>query len=585
MTDVAFRGRCLVPGVAAGPVLYADVPLSFMGGVNVRTGEVIDTHHPLRGQCLTGKILVIPSGRGSCGGSASLFEMIYGGTAPAALVFKHKEPILALGSIIARELESKSIPVIWLDEDEHTVLASAAFATVRDSEVTVASSLPTIPRTTDSPPDGLDLSGFTLSPRDRLFLEGHFGAAGRAAMRIVIQSAQLEGATELIDIDMAHVDGCFYQGPGSLAFATKLADMGGKVQVPSTMNAICVDRRQWRRQGVPAEMGAPSDALAEAYVRMGVQPTYTCAPYLLGGKPKAGQQIGWAESNAVVFANAVIGARTMKYPDYLDICLALTGRAPKADCHLDAPRLATVRIDVPVKGPLDDAYYATLGYHLGKIATNEIPVLCGLEKSGASHDDLKAFGAAFATTSAAPMFHVAGVTPEAPTVEAAVDATKPLRHVVVTVEELEETWRELNSAETAEVGLVALGNPHFSLSECEALAKLCEGRTKAAGVALIVTLGREVYEAAMASGAVAKIERFGGSFVNDTCWCLIAEPVIPPGTGNIMTNSGKYAHYGTTAVGRGFHLHSLGDCVEAACTGRARANLPAWLQRAAIRSR
>ncbi|MFO1171619.1 MAG: aconitase X [Hyphomicrobiaceae bacterium] len=577
MQDVPFGGRCLVPGLAAGPVLYADVPLSFMGGVDVRTGEVIDTHHPLRGQSVTGKVLVIPSGRGSCGGSASLFEMIYGGTAPAALVFKHKEPILALGSIIARELEQKSIPVVWLAESDHDTLARAAFALVEDGKVTAVSAMPALGSRVKSAAVALDLADVSLSSRDRRFLAGDFGEAGRVAMRIVIEAAQLEGATELIDIDMAHIDGCFYQGPGSLAFATKLADMGGAVQVPSTMNAICVDRRQWRQQGVPASMGTPSDALAEAYVRMGVQPTYTCAPYLLSPRPKAGQQIGWAESNAVVFANAVLGARTMKYPDYLDICLALTGRAPNADCHLDAPRLATLRIDVPVKGPLDDAYYATLGYHLGKIATNEIPVLCGLENSGATDDDLKAFGAAFATTSAAPMFHVAGVTPEAPTVAAAIDATRPLRHIVVTVEELAETWRELNSAATAEVGLVALGNPHFSLTECEALAKLCQGRTKAPGVALIVTLGREVYEAAKARGAVAEIERFGGSFVNDTCWCLIAEPVIPPGNGNIMTSSGKYAHYGTAAVGRGFHLRSLAECVDAACKGHASEAMPAWL--------
>ena len=137
------------------------------------------------------------------------------------------------------------------------------------------------------------------------------------------------------------------------------------------MNALCVDRRQWRGLGVSEALGVPSDEVADAYVQMGVRPTYTCAPYLLDGAPVFGQQIAWAESNAVVFANSVLGARTMKYPDYLDILVAITGRAPNADCHVASRRFATVRIDVPRPQHTDNSFYPTLGYHIGKIATNE----------------------------------------------------------------------------------------------------------------------------------------------------------------------------------------------------------------------
>ena len=197
---------------------------------------------------------------------------------------------------------------------------------------------------------------------------------------MVIRAAQLEGAHDLIDIDRGHIDGCFYQGPASLRFAERLVELGGQVAVPTSMNSLCIDRRRWRDQGVPAELGEPSEALADAYLRLGVTPTYTCAPYLLDDPPARGQQIAWAESNAVVFANAVIGARTMKYPDYLDILIALIGRAPNAGAHTDAGRRATVQIavDVPVE-QLDDAFYPTLGYHVGTIASNDIPVLTGLE--------------------------------------------------------------------------------------------------------------------------------------------------------------------------------------------------------------
>jgi predicted aconitase len=273
-----------------------------------------------------------------------------------------------------------------------------------------------------------------------------------------------------------------------------------------------------------------------------------------------------------------LGARTLKYPDYLDILVAITGRAPAADCYLEDRRRAKIRIDLPPLGELDDLFFPLLGYHVGKIATNEIPLICGLEGHAVSRDDLKAFGAAFATTSAAAMFHILGITPEAATAEAAIGPVGEARLVAVTLPDLAETWAELNSARTADVDLVALGNPHFSLTEIEALARLCDGRHKADGVALIVTCGREVFAKAQAAGFVDRIRAFGGQFLNDTCWCFIGEPIVSDRLGNIATNSGKYAHYGTSVAGNAFHFASLAGCVDAACTGWIEMTLPQWCQ-------
>jgi predicted aconitase len=208
------------------------------------------------------------------------------------------------------------------------------------------------------------------------------------------------------------------------------------------------------------------------------------------------------------------------------------------------------------------------------IATNDIPVICGLDHLAISRDNLKSFGAAFATTSAVSMFHVLGVTPEATTLE---QAGNPARRISVTRDDLTATWRELNTATGPEVDLVALGNPHFSLEEIAELARLCAGKTIAAGAALTVTCGRDVYEQAKAAGHVAIVENFGGKFLNDTCWCFIAEPVVPEWVRTIATNSGKYAHYGAAALDRGFHFASLARCVDGACSGRMDQSLPAWL--------
>jgi cis-L-3-hydroxyproline dehydratase len=276
----------------------------------------------------------------------------------------------------------------------------------------------------------------------------------------------------------------------------------------------------------------------------------------------------------VVFANSVLGARTLKYPDYLDILVALTGRAPAADCYLDAGRRATIRLVLPPMGEVDDLFFPLLGYHVGKIATNEIPLICGLEGRVVSLDDLKAFGAAFATTSAAPMFHILGVTPEAGTVEAVLG--QAARVVQVTRQDLADTWAELNIARTPDVDLVSLGNPHFSLTEIAALARLVAGRRRAEGVRLIVTCGRDVHAQAQAAGLIDVIRAFGGQVLNDTCWCFIGAPVVPPAVRNIATNSGKYAHYGPPAVEKPFHFASLARCVEAACSGRIDMAPPAW---------
>ena len=578
MAATILSGTALVAGQASGAVLHAHTGLSFMGGVDATTGRVIDTHHPLCGQSVAGKILALPSGRGSCSGSLVIFELLMNGHAPAALVFRHKETILTLGVLIAAELFQRGIPVLQLDEAAFAALSDARFARIEGDTIQPTETLAGGPHGFVLPkPDPAD---FTLGEIDHRFLAGEFGEAGRIAMRIVLQTARIEGATELVDIEMAHLDGVFYQGPAGLKFARRLCDLGAEVRVPTTMNAICVDRRQWRAQGVPEGLGTASDALAEAYVEMGAKPSYTCAPYLLDPAPKAGQKIAWGESNAVVFANSVLGARTLKYPDYLDILVAITGRAPAADCYLDARRRATIRFDLPPSGDLDDLFFPLLGYHIGKIATNEIPLICGLEGHAVSHDDLKAFGAAFATTSAAAMFHVLGITPEAMTAEAAIGEGGEARVVQITLADLAETWAELNIAQGEGVDLVSLGNPHFSLTEIEALAGLCDGRQKATGVELIVTCGRDVFAKAQAAGLIDTIRGFGGQVLNDTCWCFIGEPVVPQWVRTIATNSGKYAHYGPAAVERGFHFASLARCVDAACTGRIDRTLPGWLRQA-----
>src|SRR5690349_20126103 len=106
------KSTSVIVGRASGRVLASDVPLSFWGGVDPATGEVIDRHHPLTGQKLGGVVLLLPSGRGSCSGSGVLLELILSGNAPAALVFLEPEEILILGVIVERQIFDRSVPVV-----------------------------------------------------------------------------------------------------------------------------------------------------------------------------------------------------------------------------------------------------------------------------------------------------------------------------------------------------------------------------------------------------------------------------------------------------------------------------------------
>jgi hypothetical protein len=382
-----------------------------------------------------------------------LLELILNGHAPAAIVICEREEILTLGALVAEMVFDRSIPVLRVDREVFARLGEYRYARVAGGSLQLLHE----PPTTDWQPDQAQYvsnedTAVRLDAIDQAFLSGQHGKAAQIAMRLLLRMAAVQEADAFMDVSQVHVDGCIYTGPASLRFAEMLVEWGARVRVPTTLNSISVDKRRWRAQGVAEDFGTPASALADAYLAMGAQPSFTCAPYLLESAPKFGEQVGWAESNAVVYANSVLGARTMKYPDYLDICIALTGRAPLAGCHLDAGRQATLVLDIEMPTGSDDSFWPLLGYCCGSVCGIEIPLIRGLETSAAGPDELKAFGAAFATVAAAPMFHIAGITPEA-------EGQRPERQARIGLGELRHAWEALNTATSPEVGLVSLGNP------------------------------------------------------------------------------------------------------------------------------
>ena len=219
-----------------------------------------------------------------------------------------------------------------------------------------------------------------LSEEENAILDGAAGSAPQLAMRIVVRMAAILGAEELVPVASAHIDGCLYHGDGGVEFAERLVNLGGAVSVPTTLNVGALDLLNPRNVRASERRREMALRLMKAYESLGCRPTWTCAPYQAGHRPSLGEHVAWGESNAVVFANSVLGARTNRYGDFMDICCALVGRAPRTGLHLGERRRATVVVDTGSLNPAlkeRDVFYPVLGTWLGAAVGERVAVVTG----------------------------------------------------------------------------------------------------------------------------------------------------------------------------------------------------------------
>jgi predicted aconitase len=303
---------------------------------------------------------------------------------------------------------------------------------------------------------------------------------------------------------------------------------------------------------------------------MGCRQTWTCAPYQLPERPGFGEHVAWAESNAIVFANSVLGARTARYGDFIDICAAITGRVPNAGLHLTERRRGQLVFDVRTlpDGLLDqDALYPLLGTLVGARSGRLVPVVDGLP-AGVDEDRLKALGAAAASSGEVGLVHVVGSTPEAPTLVEALQHGQPPEVVEVTPAMVRAARDQLTTAGAAEGRLVGVnvGTPHFSVAEFGRLLALLAGRPVHPQVAFYASTSRHVLARIEALGWLASLEAAGVRLVVDTCTYVTS--ILEDTAGVVMTSSAKWAWYAPGNLGVRVVLGSLGECVESAVEGR-----------------
>lgn len=407
------------------------------------------------------------------------------------------------------------------------------------------------------------LRGMELTERDDAMLHGEFGGGVRLAMSLLVTMAEIQDAPGLIDITGAHIDSCLYHGRAGLDFAEAMAQDGTTVSVPTTLNVSSLDLLHPELYRGNQKSAAESRRQMDAYVAMGCRPTWTCSPYQLSDRPSLGQQVAWGESNAIVFANSVLGARTERYGDFMDMCCAVTGRAPYVGLHTDSGRRATVVVELRVTDEVLDAdlSYPLLGGVVGTMTNGAVVAITGLDER-ADEDRLKAFGAAAASTGSTAMFHAVGVTPEAPTLST-VTLSQPNVSVTVDLDDLKTMFQSFDR-DQGPLGAISIGTPHFSEREFAALDMLIGGRRSA--VPFLINTGRDVLSAVEPGGVVGRLRAFGATIVTDTC--VYITPILGDINGVMMTNSGKAAFYAPGNLGVGVAFGSLEDCVESAVAGR-----------------
>lgn len=408
-------------------------------------------------------------------------------------------------------------------------------------------------------------------------LKGADGQAAALALRLLLQLGKSLGAKRLLPISRVHIDGCLYHGQVSLDFVLHMRGLGGQVRVPTTLNVGSLNllHPHLNRSATLAAM----QQQMTAYTELGCEATWTCAPYQLPSRPRLGEQIAWAESNAIVFANSVLGARTNRYGDFTDLCAALTGFVPEAGLHLERHRRGQVVYDLSSLEPLfqSDVFFAVLGYWIGLDVGTQIPVLLGLP-ANTTEDALKAFGAAAASSGSLAMFHAVGLTPEAATLNAALQGQAAERTVQLSARVLRLAAEQLSGLRQGmSIQAVSLGTPHYSVLECQTLLSLLRGRQVYPSVTLFVNTNRFVYRQLETAGWLEPLLSCRVHFILDTCLYISAIlEAAETRVSAIMTSSAKVAHYAPANLGVSLAFGSTHECVESAILGEVWYDTNLW---------
>ncbi len=410
-----------------------------------------------------------------------------------------------------------------------------------------------------------------LTDTEEAMLAGDLGTPRRWAMEHMLQVGRCFDAQDFVEVHQAHIMADTESlGEAGVTFLEDLAKAPAehrRVRVPTITDPRGIDFRHYRKLGQTDAMAVLERRAIDAFEALGVLMTDTCINYQTIMPPLLGEHQAYGDTGVVIYSNSVLGARSNFEGGPSALAAALTGRTPRYGLHLDKHRVGTHLFHVRAQ-PSDLAEWGALGALIGRRAGSywSVPVIEGIEEPPGS-DALKHFGAAMASFGSVPLFHLVGITPEAPILDAVCDPeTLPAEDV--TAEQLRTFFGDYDaSGETVDV--VVFAAPQLSLVEMQQVADLLDGRRVHSETTLLVVTSPAVAADADRLRLTERIEASGALVLRGMCFyqSYAREMAEANGWRRLLSNSAKLVNI-LGGYGYAPSLLSMEGCVDAAVAGR-----------------
>ena len=409
-----------------------------------------------------------------------------------------------------------------------------------------------------------------LSAEEEAMLAGKFGEAVREAIAYQIEVGKFWGAERFVPITNAHLMGDIeVMGDAGLKYLEHACAISARCTVPTTTNPRCVDFDHAALLGQDPAETDKERRIIRLMRDMNLMTTDTCINYQTVYQPHVGEHVAWGDTGTVILANAVFGARSNFEGGPAVLAAAVTGRTPEYGFHLDAHRRGTISVRIDADLP-DHADWGAIGKIVGEAHQNyfAVPVFHGMRRAPVA-DELKQLGCSLASYGSMAMFHMVGVTPEAPTLEVAFGGAAPQAEMTIADSDLEKVYRSYDPGDGSAT-LVVFSGPQLSLIELKDLSERFAGRKVAPGTQVFVTTPASVKAYGQRLGYLAPLTDAGVTILEGVCFYILqnlSAMRVANGWTNLVSNSAKLvniigAHKFNTLLRR------TQDCVDIACTGR-----------------
>lgn len=384
--------------------------------------------------------------------------------------------------------------------------------------------------------------GMHLTKDEEAILDGEKGEALSFAMKILVNLGDLEEAEGFVPIKSAHVSGVSYHTAGEalITLLKRLNSMGAMVSVPASLNPAGMDLERWKELGYPEDFAKKQLEIIELYGKIGIDITCSCIPYETPHRMEPiekGDHLSWGESNAVIYANSMVGARTNREGGISALASAILGKTPDWGMHREENRYPTLVVDV--LDELEPLHFNLLGAFVGKNYNSEIAYFRGINIPTIKAD-LKHLGAALAAKGGHAIYHVEHITPEDSYIKNSEEMGLIKDTISISADELIALKDELYPYDGEGPDVFVLGCPQFGISEFQRLYILLNDRKISKDRRIIVYTNkamREMLDPEVLKGVIDS----GVEVYDDTC--MVVTPLDRLGFERVGTDSAKAAHY------------------------------------------